>query len=438
MDDKRGEELQLIAQAMESQEGAFEKLYKMKIKDILYISMKFMKNNLYDAEDVLQEVMVKVYMNITSLKSPEAFDKWLYKIVINTCYGMYRKDKSRKEDVPVDLYTDQLKEERVEFLPQNYIENKEKQQIVLDLVEELPKRRKECILLYYYNNLSHEEISSVLDISRHTVDQHLKRARMSIRRKLGESGKKTSASIYSVTGVPVLAYILNQEANKLITSEMQSYVANGLEMMFQSVQNSTLVSASKAAGMSKTTSAAKAAGKGILKKTSVGLITVASTVAVGIGIYNLSQSPNNDVMIETQAIESAAVVESEADLETEEDVLETPKETEFYIETVADMITPEKEEILTGYVQGNIDSQEEFNMFINDIGAELSQSAYVDEDEYTLYTLEKQDKRLLILEYRNSSQGMIEIQFDFTYLSEEVPYNSELIYFYELWKNRQY
>ena len=137
-----------------------------------------------EAEDVLQEVFLKVYRSGNSF-DPEkgGFAAWLYRIVVNQCISCRRRKRRpsssleslREEgfDPPADTPSvpeELLAEERIEALRQAVGTMKENHRVIL--------------VMRYFNELSYEEIASVLGIPLGTVQSRLNRAMNVLRREL--------------------------------------------------------------------------------------------------------------------------------------------------------------------------------------------------------------------------------------------------------------
>ena len=113
-----------------------------------------------EAEDIVQEVFVKIYFNGKKFKKMEGveFKSWAYKILVNTAISRYRKI-SRKWQIesldPLDL---ELASER-DFSTEDMILTKETKSITADLISHLPKPLARLISLYYIEDKSYKEIA---------------------------------------------------------------------------------------------------------------------------------------------------------------------------------------------------------------------------------------------------------------------------------------
>ena len=132
------------------------------------------------AQDLVQEIFIKVFYNLHKYKASVSFNAWLYRLVVNQCYDYLRKQPKR----PVL--------EEVEFIdkqsPEKMILQKEQLHHLDQLLDQLDKTEYFILLLRYINELSYEEISEVLQISLNDVRNKLHRSKRKLRRSATEKG----------------------------------------------------------------------------------------------------------------------------------------------------------------------------------------------------------------------------------------------------------
>lgn len=211
----------LAKKASAGDNEAFEKLLKEKSQHILYNAYDILKNH-HDAEDAAQDVVVKMYRNIGSLRDSENFNAWLNKIIHNVCISKLRKSKYYKNDMDVETimdttFSESLIEKDREFLPHAFAEDKSLSNILLETIKELPKRRRRAVLLYYYEDLSQKEIAEVMDVSESTVASNILRAKKDIKEKLeSRTGMDIDDAMSTQTAkfaaIPVLGQVLGADA----------------------------------------------------------------------------------------------------------------------------------------------------------------------------------------------------------------------------------
>lgn len=146
----------------------FEELYKLYYEKIYALALTVTKKP-SDAEDVLQITLVKAWQNIDKLDNPSAFNTWLQRITINQCNSMLR---GSKQNYSIDDEGDNGKLPQIEsdlLLPEQYTERADLSVRLKAIIDELSAVQRETILLYYFNDMSIEEIAQTMDCSEGTV-----------------------------------------------------------------------------------------------------------------------------------------------------------------------------------------------------------------------------------------------------------------------------
>lgn len=158
--------------------SAFEQILK-KYKDIIInVAYRFVQNY-SEAEDIAQEVFLKIYHSAKTYKPEAKFSTWVYKITVNLSLNYLR---SRKHLPTVPL------EETLEIseavTPENNFEKKELTRRVKEALNSLPENQKLAVILKKYENLSYEEIGKIIGCSSSAVDSLIQRAKQNLKRKL--------------------------------------------------------------------------------------------------------------------------------------------------------------------------------------------------------------------------------------------------------------
>lgn len=149
-------------------------LYKNTIYSIAYTYV----HNVTDADDITQDVFMK-YLNSNDIFQTLDNEKyWIIRVTINACKSYLKK--YWKRNVLLD-------DDYINRLPSEDISSKEKTD-VFEYVFRLPHKYKEVIVLFYYEDLSIEEISKTLKITNSNVKKRLERARNILRGKVKKDG----------------------------------------------------------------------------------------------------------------------------------------------------------------------------------------------------------------------------------------------------------
>jgi RNA polymerase sigma-70 factor (ECF subfamily) len=149
-DDRR-----LAAACARGETAAFERIYRThgeRMKSIAYNHL----GSLSDAEDAVQETLVKVHRAAGGFTGEASFSTWMYRILVNTCYDVMRKRRRRPEEAPIeDLAVDRSGSSVDEA----------KRLTLRKLLAELPEQRRSVFTLFEIEGLSHAEIANVLGIT---------------------------------------------------------------------------------------------------------------------------------------------------------------------------------------------------------------------------------------------------------------------------------
>ncbi|MGH7595793.1 MAG: RNA polymerase sigma factor [bacterium] len=180
-------ETELVTRAQQGDEFAFEALYRRFARTV-YTVAHHMLGNHHDADEVMQETFIRIFKNLSRLRSPQAFTAWVYQITVNLCMD-YRKTRSRNRWEPLEA--DEDRQSHFELAtakwvrnPQQVLENKELLTHISSAIDSLPGQQKAVILLHEVEGLSKKMISEVLECSLVTVRTNLHHARKKLRRRL--------------------------------------------------------------------------------------------------------------------------------------------------------------------------------------------------------------------------------------------------------------
>ena len=170
----------ILMRASRGDMEAFEIIYKT-ASDFVYRTALRITNNRDDAEDVTQEVFIKIYQNLKNFQFRSSFKTWAYRITvnaaINTCKGISKEMDRRDDDTSLmDRDMDQYASSQIEN-PETLIDEEDNEKRIASLLETLNPDQRACIVLREIEGLNYQEISEVLKININTVRSRLKRAR---------------------------------------------------------------------------------------------------------------------------------------------------------------------------------------------------------------------------------------------------------------------
>ncbi|VAV86053.1 RNA polymerase ECF-type sigma factor [hydrothermal vent metagenome] len=144
-------------------------------KDLVYtLSLRMVKNR-EDAEEVAQDTFIKTYSSLNKFKGDSKFSTWIYRVAYNTCLDRLKKNKRQPYTVAIDEYTEHQVKTLDNALDQ--IEAKEKQQAIQNCLELLPSEDSFLLTLYYFEELSLDEISKVVGLKPNNIKVKIFRSR---------------------------------------------------------------------------------------------------------------------------------------------------------------------------------------------------------------------------------------------------------------------
>jgi RNA polymerase sigma-70 factor (ECF subfamily) len=175
----------IMVEVAEGNLSAFKTLVELHHKPLISFIARFTGDR-DSAEDIAQEVFLRVFKAAKDYKPRAKFKTWLFTIATNLCLNEIRDNKTSFKFV--DFSDFQETEYPVivpdAFSPQKAAENKELSTAVRKAIRNLPENQRIAILLRQYNDFSYHEISKAMDISIPAVESLIQRARQSLKKSL--------------------------------------------------------------------------------------------------------------------------------------------------------------------------------------------------------------------------------------------------------------
>ncbi len=169
------EEKDLIRRSRDGDTQAMEALYEQYKRPLFNLVYRH-TYNLEVAEDLIQEIFLKIFTHLQDVHNEDTFKGWVFRIALNTCYGYLRGKMSQiQKTVPLSEVERKLKGESHE--PHERMIEKP----LNEAIQALPTRLKSTFLLHDVQGFKHEEIAQILGCKVGTSKSHLFKARMKIR-----------------------------------------------------------------------------------------------------------------------------------------------------------------------------------------------------------------------------------------------------------------
>lgn len=172
------DDVQLIDKILAGDAEAFTTLVRKHQKSVHALAWRKI-SDFHAAEDITQEVFLRVYKHLPQLKDPRQFSGWLYVMTDRLCKTWLRKNKSSMEsleDVPMAEIEKTFYEHYVSAEQEKDAQT-HRSELVRKLLEKLPESERTVMTLYYLGEMRAKEIGKFLGVSVNTVTSRLQRAR---------------------------------------------------------------------------------------------------------------------------------------------------------------------------------------------------------------------------------------------------------------------
>jgi RNA polymerase sigma-70 factor (ECF subfamily) len=177
--------IRLIRKAKKGDISAYQEIYQVFARKVLNFIYR-MVNSTEEAEDLAQETFVAVYQKLRTLKDNSKFEPWLFRIARNFVYQRYRTRSP--STVSIDALDEngqqvtQLVDARKN--PDEAFQSVELEDVVADVIAELPEKYREVFVLSALQHLSYQEIADIVGRSLPSVKTDIHRARLEVRKRV--------------------------------------------------------------------------------------------------------------------------------------------------------------------------------------------------------------------------------------------------------------
>tara|TARA_R110000851_G_scaffold207537_3_gene359853 strand:- start:4161 stop:4751 length:591 start_codon:yes stop_codon:yes gene_type:complete len=168
------QESSIINQIIGGDTQAFAVLVDL-YKDLVFTLAIRMLKNREEAEEVSQDTFIKVYKALPKFKGESKLSTWVYKVAYNTSLDRIKKNSRSYNEVAIDSFT----ENQIKTLDNalDTLEKKEQQHTIQYCLQQLAGKDSFLLTLFYFDELSLQEISQVMSMEANTVKVNIHRAR---------------------------------------------------------------------------------------------------------------------------------------------------------------------------------------------------------------------------------------------------------------------
>ena len=177
------EENRLIQRASEGDASAFNSLMGMHERRMYAVALR-MCGNPEDAQDCLQEAMLRIYRAIDGFKGQSSFSTWVYRITMNTCLDELRRRKNRPNTSLDGLYDAGWSPVDPGATPEKHALQGDMRRQLQAFVSELPEEMRAAVVLRDIQGYSYDEIATILNANVGTIKSRISRGREKLREKI--------------------------------------------------------------------------------------------------------------------------------------------------------------------------------------------------------------------------------------------------------------
>ncbi|MFN3385335.1 MAG: RNA polymerase sigma factor [Candidatus Thermochlorobacter sp.] len=142
-------------------EQAFTELVRRYQEKVYWVCRRMLKSH-EDADDVAQNVFIKVHQALQNFNGESEFYTWLYRIATNETINFLRAQNVRYADSIDDML---IEPKASEAEPIEVIGQAEEKQLIAEAIDALPEKQKQVFMMRYYDERSYEEIADILGTS---------------------------------------------------------------------------------------------------------------------------------------------------------------------------------------------------------------------------------------------------------------------------------
>lgn len=157
------DDLEIIESFKKGNEQAFNALVNKYQKKVYWIVRKMVIDH-DEANDITQDIFIKIYSSLHDFRGDSKFFTYIYKISVNFCLNHLSK-KKRTTNKQVDIEDETLEIKSDEMATDEHFDDKRKQKLLKEAIESLEGQQRAVFNMRFYDNLSYEEIATMLNKS---------------------------------------------------------------------------------------------------------------------------------------------------------------------------------------------------------------------------------------------------------------------------------
>jgi RNA polymerase sigma-70 factor (ECF subfamily) len=169
----------------------FEEIYSEYHKMVFNIALHYVQN-IEDAEEIAQDVFVKVFDNLDSFKKRASLKTWIYRISINKSLDFIKAKNTEKRNFLSSVFS--INDEKFKFDPANFnhpgieLEQKEAYQKIFRAINQLSDNQKTAIILLKIEDKSQAETAEIMNLNEKALESLFQRAKRNLENLLNTKG----------------------------------------------------------------------------------------------------------------------------------------------------------------------------------------------------------------------------------------------------------
>ncbi len=167
---------------------AFEVLYNSYSDKVFNTILSYLQNK-EEAEEVLQDVFVKIFHSAKDYRGEASVSTWIYRIAVNKSLDFLRKKRTLKRSTSfVSLFSasnNKALNDHTDFRhPGIVVESEENAKILFAVIDLLPEKQKTVFILTQIEQLTQDQVGEIMNTTRKAIESLLSRAKANLRKKL--------------------------------------------------------------------------------------------------------------------------------------------------------------------------------------------------------------------------------------------------------------
>ena len=189
----KDEESLIIHRVLMGEKEAFAEIVRAYQQMVFNLAFRYL-GNYEEAEELTQEVFIRVFRFLKKFKGKSSLKTWIYRITVNSAYNRYDWLRRRKHKQQMSLDAQNSPEDKplkdkiktTDRNPESEALSREVQREIQQCIERLPKRLRMAVILRDIEGLSYNEIAEALQINEGTVKSRIARGRAALKESLQE------------------------------------------------------------------------------------------------------------------------------------------------------------------------------------------------------------------------------------------------------------